>query len=385
MKFTVNQSELSSVLSWVSRVVPQHPTHPILSNILMNVDAENQRLNLTAFDLSLGIQASVLAAVKGGGTLAIPAKLFNDIISRLPGGEITIEDGEESIITIASGSGQYQVRGKIADEYPELPVASEGDVVYLSTESLISGLRGVLFAVSSDETKQMLTGVNLRIEKGIIKVAATDGHRLAVVEAENLNEPDIEDLSESENKVFETTIPAKALREIERMVALGDKEEAIALRFDESQVVFELGEQRLVTRKLEGAYPAYNQLIPKSFLNQISLDRKVLIGSLERIAVLTSQKNNIVKCTVDHANQQISLSVEAADVGNGIESLPAQISGGEPKELAFNVKYLLEGLKVMGSTEILLQLNQATSPVIATPLGGMMKMICLVMTAQLRN
>ncbi len=212
MKFTVNQSELSSVLSWVSRVVPQHPTHPILSNILMNVDAENQRLNLTAFDLSLGIQASVLAAVKGGGTLAIPAKLFNDIISRLPGGEITIEDGEESISTIASGSGQYQVRGKIADEYPELPVASEGDVVYLSTESLISGLRGVLFAVSSDETKQMLTGVNLRIEKGIIKVAATDGHRLAVVEAENLNEPDIEDLSESENKVFETTIPAKALR-----------------------------------------------------------------------------------------------------------------------------------------------------------------------------
>ena len=375
MKFTINQIELNSALSWVSRAISQRPSHSILSNILLDIDKDNQRINLTAFDLSLGIRASLPATVEEWGKLTIPSKIFNDIISRLPGGEITIEDGDESMITITSSSGRYQVRGMSADEYPELPTIDGDDVVHLSTESLISGLKGTLFATSPDESKQVLAGINLKIQGETIKFAATDGHRLAVVQAENLSEIEIED--------FEATIPARALREVERMIVNHKGEDAIALRFDESQVIFELGEQRLITRKLEGAYPAYNQLIPRSFLNQISLDRKSLIGSLERIAVLASQKNDIIKCAVDHINQQIILSVEAADVGNGTESLPAQISGEEPKELAFNVKYLLEGLKTLGSTEILLQLNQATSPVIVTPMGGV-KMIYLVMPVQLR-
>jgi DNA polymerase-3 subunit beta len=163
-----------------------------------------------------------------------------------------------------------------------------------------------------------------------------------------------------------------------------DSPVVITLRFDESQVIFELGEQRLNTRKLEGAYPAYQQLIPHQFLNQINLDRRGFVGALERIAVLASQKNDIVKCSIDHVNQLIALSVEAADVGNALESLPAQISGDEPKELAFNVKYLLEGLKVFNTSEVSLQLNAATTPVIVNPLGGI-KMTYLVMPVQLRN
>lgn len=391
MKFIVEQDKLSSNLSWVSRAIPSRPNHPILSNILIDADEENQRLNLTAFDLSLGIRASMQATVAEGGTLTVPAKLFNDIVSRLPGGEITIDDeAGEAIVNLTSSSGKYQVRGMAAEEYPELPSIETGDSIHLAAESLISGLKGTLFATSSDETKQVLTGVHLKVQNNTIEFASTDGHRLAVVQTENLSETD----PDEELEEFEVTVPARALREVERMVAMrtvdthgGSKEDSpvvITLRFDESQVIFELGEQRLNTRKLEGAYPAYRQLIPHQFLNQINLDRRGFIGALERIAVLASQKNDIVKCSIDHVNQIIALSVEAADVGNALESLPAQISGDEPKELAFNVKYLLEGLKVFNTSEVSLQLNAATTPVIVNPLGGI-KMTYLVMPVQLRN
>jgi len=391
MKFIVEQDKLSSNLSWVSRAIPSRPNHPILSNILIDADEENQRLNLTAFDLSLGIRASMQATVAEGGTLTVPAKLFNDIVSRLPGGEITIDDeAGEAIVNLTSSSGKYQVRGMAAEEYPELPSIETGDSIHLAAESLISGLKGTLFATSSDETKQVLTGVHLKVQNNTIEFASTDGHRLAVVQTENLSETD----PDEELEEFEVTVPARALREVERMVAMrtvdthgGSKDDApvvITLRFDESQVIFELGEQRLNTRKLEGAYPAYQQLIPHQFLNQINLDRRGFVGALERIAVLASQKNDIVKCSIDHVNQLIALSVEAADVGNALESLPAQISGDEPKELAFNVKYLLEGLKVFNTSEVSLQLNAATTPVIVNPLGGI-KMTYLVMPVQLRN
>lgn len=391
MKFIVEQDKLSSNLSWVSRAIPSRPNHPILSNILIDADQENQRLNLTAFDLSLGIRASMQATVTEAGTLTVPAKLFNDIVSRLPGGEITLDDeAGEAIVNLTSSSGKYQVRGMAAEEYPELPAIETGDSIHLAAESLISGLKGTLFATSSDETKQVLTGVHLKVQNNTIEFASTDGHRLAVVQTENLSETD----PDQELEEFEVTVPARALREVERMVAMrtvdthsGSKDDSpviITLRFDESQVIFELGEQRLNTRKLEGAYPAYQQLIPHQFVNQINLDRRGFIGALERIAVLASQKNDIVKCSIDHVNQLIALSVEAADVGNALESLPAQISGDEPKELAFNVKYLLEGLKVFNTSEVSLQLNAATTPVIVNPLGGI-KMTYLVMPVQLRN
>lgn len=385
MQFVIEQDKLSSNLSWVSRAIPSRPNHPILSNILMDADQENQCLSLTAFDLSLGIRATVAAEVKEGGRITLPAKLLNDIVSRLPGGEITVaEDEGEAIATLTSSSGRYQVRGMGAEEYPELPLIEAGDSIHISADALISGLKGTLFATSPDETKQVLTGVHLKVKNNTLEFASTDGHRLAVVQTENLSESEADEIEQ-----FEVTVPARALREVERMVAMrgGEKDDSpviVTLRFDESQVIFELANQRLITRKLEGAYPAYHQLVPNKFFNQINLDRRGFVGALERIAVLATQKNDIVKCTIDSVNQQISLSVEAADVGNALESLPAQISGDEPKELAFNVKYLLEGLKVFNTSEIQIQLNAATSPVILNPLGGL-KMTYLVMPVQLRN
>ncbi|ERT05804.1 DNA polymerase III, beta subunit [Lyngbya aestuarii BL J] len=391
MRFIVEQEKLSSNLSLISRAIPSRPTHPILSNILLEATAETQQLSLTAFDLSLGIYTSMSAEVEVGGRFTLPAKLLNDIVSRLPNSPIALDDDAgESIITLTSSSGRYQVRGMGAEEYPALPLIEDGESISIPADALIEGLKGTLFATSPDETKQVLTGVHLRIQSENLEFASTDGHRLAVVKAESLNGDDgSENISTSKIEDFEVTIPARALREVERMIAAASpgKEESklmVKLRFDESQVIFEIGNQRLNSRKLEGSYPAYQQLIPNQFLNQINVDRRNFLGALERIAVLASQKNDIVKCTIDNDQQKISLSVEAADVGNALESLSAQVSGDEPKELAFNVKYLMEGLKVLNTSEIQIQLNAATSPVILNPLGGV-KMTYLVMPVQLRN
>lgn len=454
MKLVCTQSDLNTNLSLVSRAVPSRPTHPVLGNVLLAADQETQQVRLTAFDLSLGIQTSFLATVEESGEIAIPAKLLSDIVSRLPEGEITLEDEEgeagsngvsaverdraqaaprelESgisaappvedriIVTLTSTSGRYQMRGMNAGEFPELPQLEGGVAVRLPTEALVEGLRGSLFATSSDETKQVLTGVHLTMQQDSLEFAATDGHRLAVVQTTNQDSLDSvsgavpeelavvgsgasEKQAEQPNtSALEFTVPARALREIERMLGMRQSKDTVTLHFEQGQIVFQGGNQtladsettqssgslpvyyRLTSRTLEGQYPAYRQLIPRQFQRQITIERRQLLSAVERIAVLADQKNNIVKFSIDSVNQQLSLSVEAQDVGSGRESMSAQISG-DSIDIAFNVKYLIDGLKALSTSDIQMQMNAANSPVILTPLGGL-KMTYLIMPVQLRN
>ena len=408
MKIVCTQSDLSTNLSLVSRAVPSRPTHPILANVLLSADAQTQQVSLTAFDLSLGIRTSFPAHVATGGEITLPAKLLNDIVSRLPEGEITLDDEGgvaplRAIITLrqaqgnasTSGStpsgveGRYQVRCMEAEEFPELPVL-EGEAVYLPASAIVEGLRSTLFATSADETKQVLTGLHLTVQQDSLEFAATDGHRLAIVQSspeavlENPHGSLVEEsISHQLPPQLQVTVPAKALRELERMLVSRQSTEPLALHFDQGQVVFSFSGSSLTSRTLDGQYPAYRQLIPRQFERQITLERRPILSALERIAVLADQKNNIVKFSIDSVNQQITITVEAADVGSGTESLSAQISG-ESIEIAFNVKYLMEGLKALPSSEIQIQLNTALSPVILTPLGSL-KMTYLIMPIQIRS
>lgn len=396
MKFVCVQNQLATNLSLISRAVPARPTHPVLANVLLNADEETQQVSLTAFDLSLGMRTSFAAHVETGGILTLPAKLFNDIVSRLPDGEITIDlEGQDSDIeskaevgilaTIVSASGRYEVRGMGAEEFPALPTIEQGQTLHLPTEALMEGLRGTLFATSSDETKQVLTGVHLIVHPDSLEFAATDGHRLAIVETLNQGEGDEEEVENSAEDVedFEVTVPARALRELERMIGMHKAAEPIALYFDPGQMVLEFAGFRLTSRTLEGQYPAYHQLVPRAFERQVTVERRLLLNALERIGVLADQKNNIVKFSIDADKQQLSLAVEAQDVGSGRESMPAQVTGGS-LDIAFNVKYAMESLKNINATEIQIKLNSATSPVVLSPLGGV-KMTHLIMPVQMRG
>jgi DNA polymerase III subunit beta len=390
MKFTCAQSDLNANLSLVSRAVPSRPTHPILANILLTCDADTQTIGLTGFDLSLGIRATMAAEIIEAGNLTLPAKLLSDLVSRLPQGEITIatatEDDEEILTTIESASGSFQIRAMAATEYPELPTIDEGQTLSLPVAVFGDGLKGALFAASIDETKQILTGVHIRTSGSNdapaenLEFAATDGHRLAVVQTslETQEEASSENLAN-----FALTIPARALRELEKMLSSKEDSDMVSLQFDESQIIFDLGDRRLTSRKLEGSYPAYEQLIPNKFSRTLAVDRKRLIGGLELVSVLADQKNNLVKFILDSDKGQLSLTVDAKDVGKAREAMPAEIIG-ESIEIAFNVKYLMDGLKALAAQEIKMHLNESTQPVIFTPLGGL-KMTYLVMPVQIRE
>ncbi len=393
MKLVCSQSSLSANLNLVSRAVSSRPSHPVLANVLFIADEDTQQIKLSAFDLSLGIQTSFPADVIVGGKLTLPAKLLTDIVSRLPEGDITLEDGNDGatedssfVTTLTCATGRYQVRGMGAEEFPELPVVEGGDVAHLPVESLIEGLKSSLFSASSDETKQVLTGVHLTMQSDGLEFAATDGHRLTVVQTVDV-EADGKDAKGKGAKTasdndLDVTIPAKALQELTKLLERQTGSD-VAVHFDQSQVVFEWTDQRLTSRLLEGQYPNYRQLVPRQFSRQVTAERRLLLSALERIAVLADQKNNIVKLTLDSTSQLLSLSVDAQDVGSGKETIPAQITGDD-LDVAFNVKYLMDGLKAIATTEIQIQLNTATSPAIVTPLGSI-KMTYLVMPVQVRS
>ncbi len=389
MKFLCQQADLSSSLSLVSRAVSGKPSLPILTNIKLVATAG--RVQLTGFDLSLGIQTSFGAEVSEGGEIALPAKLLNDIVSRLPSGEITIEqndsqNGDGIVVTVKSKTGTYQVRGMDATEFPELPEPEDGEIQHLPIAALIDGLRGALIACSQDETKPILTGVNFKLDAEKLEFAATDGHRLGVVETF---------LEAEQGGSLELTVPARALRELEKM--LGGKQsiavgasgaiEKISFSLGEGQAVFAWetahGQQQLITRTIEGNYPDYRALIPSSFGKQVTIDRKQLVSALERIAVLADQHNNLVKFTISNEHQSLELSVEAQDIGSGKESLTAQVSGDDI-EIAFNVRYLLDGLKNINAQDVAINLNGVLEQVVFSPVGGV-KTIYLVMPVQIRS
>jgi DNA polymerase III subunit beta len=381
MKFVCTQHDLNINLALVSRAVPARPTHPVLANIKIEATSNPDLIRLTGFDLSLGIQTSFIANVTDEGTLTLPAKLLNDIVSKLPSGDITLDDeAGENLVTITSASGRYQVRGMSAEEFPELPSIEDGETNQLSATAFIDGLKGSLVACSQDETKQILTGVYLKVNADCLEFAATDGHRLGIVEVYPAETE--EQTPSTGSSAFEVTVPAKALRELDKMLGSRQEGDKLELQLEQGQVVFAWGDQKLTTRTLEGRYPDYRLLIPKQFQRQVTLDRKQLLSALERIAVLADQ-TNLVKFSIDGTGQSIALSVEAQDRGSGRESLAAQISGAD-LDIAFNVKYLMDGLKTLPTQEITISLNGPLEPVILTPLGGI-KMTYLVMPVQLRS
>ncbi|WP_309742766.1 DNA polymerase III subunit beta [Chamaesiphon sp. OTE_20_metabat_361] len=388
MKFVCTQHDLNVNLALVSRAVSTRPTHPVLANIKIDATTNPDCIQLTGFDLSLGIQTNFLARVEEEGTLTLPAKLLNDIVAKLPSGEITLDDeAGENLVTITSASGRYQVRGMSAEEFPELPSIEQGETNQLSATAFIDGLKGSLIACSQDESKQVLTGVYLKVEPERLEFAATDGHRLGIVEVypnESDTVPSDQEAPDAASTgSFEVTVPAKALRELEKMLATGQDGDRLGLQLEQGQVVFGCGKHRkLTTRTLEGKYPDYRLLIPKQFQRQVTLDRKQILSALERIAVLADQ-SNLVKFSIDNTSQSIDLSVESQDRGSGRESLTAQISG-ENLDIAFNIKYLMDGLKTLITQEITISLNGPLEPVILTPLGGV-KMTYLVMPVQLRS
>ena len=356
MKLICSQSELSSALQLVSRAVSSRPTHPVLANVLLTADAGTGRLSLTGFDLNLGIRTTLPATVETAGAITLPARLLVDIVSRLAADSpITIAVGDGDQVELTSLSGTYQMTGLPAKDYPDLPLEQNGEPIELDPHALLQGLKATVFASSNDEAKQLLTGVHLCLSDEGLVCAATDGHRLAVQ-----NTPHQGQFGAAG---FAVTIPAKSLREVERMIAGRQGADQLSMHCDRGQVVFCWGDELLTTRTLDGTYPAYEKLIPEKFSEAISVDRRSLQAALDRVAVVADQHNNVVKLTADADHMEVVIRADAQDVGRAAEALSADVSG-KGIEIAFNVRYVLDGLKAMSGETVTLHCNAATTPAV---------------------
>ena len=385
MKVVCSQSELNGALQLVSRAVATRPTHPVLANVLLTADAGSNRLSLTGFDLSLGIQTSLAASVETSGAITLPARLLGEIVSRLSSDSpVTLavdESGEQ--VQLTSLSGSYQMRGMSADDYPDLPMVESGMTLKLQPERLVQALKGTLFASSADEAKQLLTGVHLKFNQRALEAAATDGHRLAVLNVDDaLQDAAVADAADDQG--FAVTLPSRSLREVERLMASWRSDEPVSLFCDRGQVVFLAADQMVTSRTLEGTYPNYGQLIPDGFTRTFGMDRRALIAALERIAVLADQHNNVVKFSSQPDDGVVQISADAQDVGSGSESLPANLEG-DAMQIAFNVRYLLDGLKAMGSDRIVLHCNAPTTPAVLRSDEASEAFTYLVMPVQIRS
>ena len=385
MKVVCSQSELNSALQLVSRAVATRPTHPVLANVLLTADAGSNRLSLTGFDLSLGIQTSLAASVETSGAITLPARLLGEIVSRLSSDSpvtLAVDDSGEQV-QLTSLSGSYQMRGMSADDYPDLPMVESGMTLKLQPERLVQALKGTLFASSADEAKQLLTGVHLKFNQRALEAAATDGHRLAVLNVDDaLQDEAVTDAVDDEG--FAVTLPSRSLREVERLMASWRSDEPVSLFCDRGQVVFLAADQMVTSRTLEGTYPNYGQLIPDGFTRTFGMDRRALIAALERIAVLADQHNNVVKFSSQPEDGVVQISADAQDVGSGSESLPSNLEG-DAMQIAFNVRYLLDGLKAMGSDRIVLHCNAPTTPAVLRSEEASEAFTYLVMPVQIRS
>ncbi len=387
MDIICKQSELNNAIQLVNKAVASRPTHPILSNILVTADEVTNKISLTGFDLNLGIQTSFDATVSQSGAITIPSKLLSEIVSKLPNESpvsLTVDNLSDNIL-LKSDKGSFNLKGIPSDDYPKLPFVENGTSLDLDPSSFLKALKMTIFSSSNDESKQLLTGVNFKFKKSVLESAATDGHRLAVILS---NEEDLnlhEDNNDFKDSDFDlsVTIPTRSLREIEKLVSFKSHENSIKLFYDKGQVVFISSSQIITTRTLEGTYPNYSQLIPDSFSKVFKFNKNSFIQSLERIAVLADQQSSVVKINFND-DRYASISADAQDIGNAEELLPVTFSG-EKLEIAFNVRYLLEGLRVISSESVLLKCNLSTTPAVLVPDDNITSFTYLVMPVQVRS
>lgn len=370
MHFICSQAELATALAVVGRAAPTRPSHPILATVLIEGDAASGHIRLTGFDLHLGIQTDVAATINTPGKTAVSLKVLSDIVSHLPkDGPLTVDTQGEQIV-LKTTCGEYKINCQNPEDYPDLPsVDAQG--IALPHAVMLQALKGVLYAVSIDESKQLLTGMCFTIGKQI-EAAATDGHRLSVLTMPSAD-------SESDLEDIRVVIPGKALRELG--VLLKEQPEDIRFAYAKGQAVFRVGSQVLTTRLLEGTFPEYRRLLPSSFKTHATVNRAALIAALNRVAVLANQHNNVVKMAL--TGDRAEIAAEAQDVGSGSETIAMTLEGDEIT-MAFNVAYLLDTLKAFGSESVVLSCNAPTTPAILRPVNDVGERIALIMPVQVR-
>lgn len=347
MKITCNRRVLHESLQHVGRVVSGRTTLPILSNVLL--EAKEGQLRVVAYDMEIGAESRAAIEAQEEGAVTVPARVLGDVVSTLPDATVELETREGSILGLGCGRSQYVIHGLPAGEYPALPEVGEGISFEIAQRAMRDLIRKTIFAVSTDETRAILTGVLVRREGDAVKMVATDSYRLAVKTAT----PEEVEGGEGAGE-WEAIVPARALQELNRMLEPAAEETKVRVRADERQVSFEVGPYTLVSRLIEGQFPNYQRVIPTEVKQTIRVNREDMLGAIKRAAIVARAEAS--KLVFGTEEGTLTITAESADLGRAREELPATLEG-EGMEVAFNAGYLIDVLAAMESEEVIWQLS----------------------------
>lgn len=345
MELECEKNYFAQAVSAVSRAINPRSPLPILSHILLT--AQEGRITLSATDLDLGVTTSCEAHVKESGSVAVPAKLLSEIVSKLPGAPVQLKASSDGRIHLSCGRARFELSSLPAEEFPTMPEPALEQSFQVPQRRLRSMFKKITIATaSSEESRAVMTGAKAQLQGGALTLVATDGRRMAYLH-EQL-EADLE---------FDIIVPGRGIQEIVRI--LGDTDEVAHLSVSEGQVHCQVGSVSLHCRLLEGVFPDYRRVLPREFQRHGRVGREALAGALQRMLIVAQEKQSPNLVVMEFQEDQIVLSANTPDVGIATEEIPCILEGIGLK-IAFNGKYLLDGLAVLDAEEVALDLQDDT-------------------------
>lgn len=366
MKVFCRRKDLFEGVQTVGRVVSGRSTLPILSHILLQ--ATEDHLRLVATDFEVGMDIAVPATVNIEGAVTVPARLLGDILGSLPDSEVSLSVDENNVVELKCLRSEYVLRGLPAQEFPKLPEVQGGRSVEVEQAVLRQLITETSFAVSTDETRALLTGALTVLGEGFIKMVATDTHRLAV---STMPAPTVV-LSAEEGEAepgFDggVIVPARALRELARVL---DAEAGAKLQVHvtRNQILFHMEGMSLVSRLIDGQFPNFERVIPKECQKRLVINSQELLAALRRASSILPREsaNRVVMRTNEEG--LVDITAEAGEVGRAHEQIEARREGDEV-EIAFNVRYLIDMLSITEAESVVIELTGALNPGVMKPVS----------------
>ncbi len=344
MKFICEKSILQEAISNVQKAITGKSTMPVLTRNTYN--CKNKEVTLIGSDIDLSIEAKITADVIEDGTVVLDSKLFGEIIRKLPNSAIEITSAENNSIKIVCQKSYATIVHMNGDDYPNLPNIIENMIFSISQRVLKNMMKGTIFAVAQDETRPILTGVLFEIKDKKLNLVALDGYRVAFRSERVDNDSSIT-----------AVIPGKTLSEVSKI--LEETDENVNITFTPNHILFNIGKTKVISRLLEGEFIKYSSIIPEEYNLKITAKRSELLSCIERASLMAKEGNtNLVKFNIEEDNMIITSN---SQLGKAREEINI-ILQGEPLQIAFNSKYLIELLKIMEEEEIIMEFSSGVNP-----------------------
>ncbi|NLB98261.1 MAG: DNA polymerase III subunit beta [Lactobacillales bacterium] len=362
MKFTINRSKFTKSLTDVLRAISSRTTIPVLTGVKMTIDQSGLMLSGSDSDISIEVFIPVsdednqLEVIKEGG-IVLPARIFNEIVRKLSDEKLTIEVGDNFQTSITSAHAAFNINSIDVDNYPNFPVIDSNEVITLPTTLFKQVIQHTVIATSTQESRPILTGVNITIENGQLKAVATDSHRLSqriipITVPESLKD-----------KSYKVIIPGKSLTELSKII---EDQDTIEMMVTQNQVLFKAENLYFYSRLLEGYYPDTNRLIPANSATELTINANDLLQATDRASLLSHEgKNNVIKLSI--SDNHVELSGNSPEIGTVEEELEYIEAKGDSLVISFNPDYLKDALRTFGHQNVIIGFTAPIRPFTVIP------------------